>query len=293
MRITQSMFNTQLLRDINNNLQRMAKNQERLASQSMINRPSDDPVGATLVLRYREQLMANAQYQRNLDDALSWLELYDTTLSEINDILQAAREEAVRGANGTHPDASREAIAQKIEQLYHQLIAVGNTQFKGKYIFNGKATQDKPYDIGDHLSANQQPIEFEVMPRVKVKVNVLGSDVFGNAGPENAFRILLDLQQAIKDGKYDQIQDAINRLDKRIDAVLTQWTDVGARMNRLELMKARLEDENFNLQKLLSKTQDTDVAQIYMLLKTDENVYQASLSVGARIIQPSLVNFLR
>src|SRR5690606_12617224 len=148
---------------------------------SMINRPSDDPVGATLVLRYREQLMANAQYQRNLDDALSWLEQYDTTLSEVNDILQAAREEAVRGANGTHPETSLKAIAQKIEQLYEQLIAVGNTQFKGKYIFNGKATDIAPY--GDtnfeHIVNDYNLIEFEVMPGIEFQVNVLGNRVFG------------------------------------------------------------------------------------------------------------------
>lgn len=309
MRITQSMLNTQLLRDINNNLQRMAKNQERLASQSMINRPSDDPVGATLVLRYREQLMANAQYQRNLDDALSWLELYDTTLNEVNDILQAAREEAIRGANGTHPDASRKAIAQKIEQLFDQLIAVGNTQFKGKYIFNGKLTDKAPYIANSqHLAKNDDEIQFEVMPGVNIKVNVLGNDVFGKdkrdqfhgvSDDPNAFEILLYLKDALENDSYEEdernnrIQKAIGFLDKRIDAVLTQWTDVGARMNRLELMKARLDDENFNLQKLLSKTQDTDVAEIYTLLKTDENVYQASLSVGARIIRPSLVDFLR
>jgi len=311
MRITQYMMNTQLLRDINNNLQRMAKNQERLASQSMINRPSDDPVGTTLVLRYREQLLANAQYQRNLDDALSWLEIYDTALSEINDILQSAREEAIRGANGTHPEQSLQAIAQKIGELYDQLIAVGNTQFKDKYIFNGKNTKEQPYNdnTGDHISNEKGTIEFEVMPGIVFKVNVLGDDVFGDvegtsidpANPvnkpdpnnPNAFEILLYLKDALEKGDNERIQEAIGLLDKRIDAVYTQWTDVGARMNRLQLMQARLDDENFNLQKLLSRTQDTDVAEIYMLLKTDENVYQATLSVGARIIQPSLVNFLR
>lgn len=309
MRVTQSMLNTQLLRDINNNLQRMAKNQERLASQSMVNRPSDDPVASTLILRYREQLSANVQYQRNLDDALSWLEQYDSALSEVNEILQSAREEAVRGANGTNPNSSLQAIAQKIGQLYEQLIAVGNTQFKGKYIFNGKDILNPPYgDSNPHEANNSDNIQFEIMPGVTVQVNVLGDNVFGDTqvaipsptdpgfvsyNSDNAFDILLYLQDALEEENFEAIQNAIGLLDKRIDAVLTEWTDVGARMNRLELMEARLEDENFNLQKLLSKAQDTDVAEIYMLLKADENVYQASLSVGARIIQPSLIDFLR
>ncbi len=297
MRVTQSMLNSQLLRDINNNLQRMAKNQERLASQSMVNRPSDNPVASTLILRYREELAANYQYQRNVDDALSWLEQYDSALSEVNEILQSARQEALRAANGTNPDTSLEAIAQKIGQLYDQLIAVGNTQFKGKYIFNGKDTQTKPYDgaTQDHLASNSDNISFEVMPGVLIQINSLGSEVFGDTtDPDNAFEILKDLGAALASPpNLNAIQTAIGRLDQRIDKVLTQWTDVGARMNRLELIEARLQDEDFNLQKLLSAAQDTDVAKIYMLLKTDENVYQASLSVGARIIRPSLVDFLR
>ncbi|OUM88775.1 MAG: hypothetical protein BAA01_14170 [Bacillus thermozeamaize] len=296
MRVTQSMLNAQLLRDINNNLQRMAKNQERLASQSMVNRPSDDPVASTLILRYREELAANFQYQRNVDDAMSWLEQYDSALKEVNDILQAAREEAIRAANGTNPDTSLEAIAQKIEQLYNQLIAVGNTQFKGKYIFNGKETGKQPYtpgNPGDHKADNNSPIEFEVMPGVKIQVNSLGELVFGkDTDVDNAFNVLKELQDVLTGGPGD-IQTIIGKLDTRIDKVLNQWTDVGARMNRLELIKSRLQDEDYNLQKLLSKAQDTDVAKIYMLLKTDENVYQASLSVGARIIRPSLVDFLR
>jgi flagellar hook-associated protein 3 FlgL len=285
------MLNSQLLRDINNNLQRMAKNQERLASQSMVNRPSDDPVASTLILRYREELAANFQYQRNVDDAMSWLEQYDSALKEVNDILQAAREEAIRAANGTNPDTSLEAIAQKIGQLYEQLVAVGNTQFKGKYIFNGKNVKVPPDGNFSMQDPNNDKIEFEVMPNVLIQVNVLGKAVFGDSS-DNAFKILQDLIVELNTptGNIDSI---IGRLDARIDEVLNQWTDVGARMNRLELIKSRLQDEDYNLQKLLSKAQDTDVAKIYMLLKTDENVYQASLSVGARIIRPSLVDFLR
>ena len=300
MRVTQSMLNSQLLRDINNNLQRMAKNQERLASQSMVNRPSDDPVASTLILRYREELAANYQYQRNVDDAMSWLEQYDSALNEVNAILQAAREEALRAANGTNPETSMEAIAQKIGQLYDQLIAVGNTQFKGKYIFNGKETQTKPYGdlTAPHTADDSNTIEFEVMPGVLIQINSLGSAVFGDtsgSGTDNAFDILKDLESALlaSPPDTDAIQTAIGNLDNRIDKVLSQWTDIGARMNRLELIQSRLEDEDYNLQKLLSAAQDTDVAKIYMLLKTDENVYQASLSVGAQIIRPSLVDFLR
>jgi flagellar hook-associated protein 3 FlgL len=68
---------------------------------------------------------------------------------------------------------------------------------------------------------------------------------------------------------------------------------VGARINRLEMTQQRLEDLSINLQQLQSKTEDADIAEVVMQLKMSENVYQASLAVGARIIRSSLIDFMR
>ncbi|MNG36545.1 flagellar hook-associated protein FlgL [compost metagenome] len=54
-----------------------------------------------------------------------------------------------------------------------------------------------------------------------------------------------------------------------------------------------MKDLNLNISELDSKTEDADMADTIMKLKTDENVYQASLSVGAKLIQPSLLDYLR
>ena len=85
---------------------------------------------------------------------------------------------------------------------------------------------------------------------------------------------------------------ALDRIDVDIDNVLRVRSAVGARMNRLELTANRLDDDLINFTKLMSKNEDVDIAEAIMHLMNEMNVYNASLSVGSKVIQPTLVDFL-
>lgn len=294
MRITQSMMTTRVIQDLNANLNRLARYTEHLSTGHKVNRPSDDPVAMTSILRYNSELRANDQYLSNAEDARSRLDFLDQVLSQINSVLQRARELAVQGANGTNPQEAREAIAAEVEQLLEQLVSLGNSQFKGKYIFNGQMTTTKPFDSGKIEADHTGVIEMEVFPDVMIQINVSGNELFGAENDsDNAFRVLEELADALREEDTQGINDALSNLDSRMDKLLHVWADVGARQNRLDLSINRLRDTDLNLQSLLSHEQDTDIAYTYMKMKEGENVYTASLSVGARIIRPSLVDFLR
>jgi len=307
-RVTQNMMNAQLLRNLNYNLSQMNRLQNQVATGRKINKPSDDPVGITYSLRYRSELAANEQYQKNVDHAISWLEFTDSMLNQANNVLQRVRELAVEGANGTNDQTALDAIRSEIEQLREQMVTIGNSQFNGKYIFNGQYTDVKPYSegltvdpaTGETVSeaaksvTDMSKIQYEVGVGVKISVNISGNEVFGGPNDEdNVFRILDELVIALKNGKYEDVGAALGKLDSRMDSFLAKRSDIGAMMNRIELSQDRLEDIGINLQTLQSKTEDADVAELITNLKTYENVYQSSLAVGARLITPSLVDFLR
>ncbi len=78
-----------------------------------------------------------------------------------------------------------------------------------------------------------------------------------------------------------------------LDQVLNYRAIVGAKANRLEISKSRLSENSVNLSELLSETEDIDMSEAILKLKTEENIYQAALAVGTRIIQPFLLDFLR
>lgn len=94
-------------------------------------------------------------------------------------------------------------------------------------------------------------------------------------------------------GDYESISNLLADIDGDINNVLRLRADVGARENRTELTLNRLESDSLNFTKLMSENEDVDAAEAILNLKSEENVYRASLAGGARIIMPTLLDFLR
>lgn len=297
LRVTQGMLNTQLLRNLNGNMSRLDKLQDQLSTGRRINKPSDDPVGISFSMRYRSELGANDQYQRNVDSTISFLDYSDTALGQMGEVMQRGRELAVTAANGTNSSESLNAIKIEIDQLYNQLTNIGNSQFNGKYVFNGQITDKAPFpDPADAMNAvtDNGEIKFEIGAGVQIAMNKTATDVFGKSGDKNnAFQIFKDLSTALSAGDIKGIQDSIGILDERMTMVLGARSDIGAKTNRIQLAEDRLKDIGINLQSLQSKTEDADMSVVITNLKMEENVYQASLSAGSKVIVPTLVDFLR
>lgn len=299
LRVTQGMMSAQLLRNITNNVRTMSGHENQLSTGRKINKPSDDPVGITYALRYRSEIAMNDQYQRNIDSAKSAIEHTDSILGQINEVLQRANELTVRGLNGTNPQEALKAIGAEMGQLYQEAVVLGNDQFNGKYTFNGQLTDQKPYDaaIAPNQNTDTQKINYQFAAGVTIPVNTTGNDVFGKGGPsgdpDNLFSVLKGLQAAFTTGDRTTASDLLGKLNSRFNTFLQVRSEVGARSNRVDLMDNRLKDLGLNLDELSGKTEDADMAEVITKLKLDENVYQASLSSGSKIIQPSLVDYLR
>lgn len=111
----------------------------------------------------------------------------------------------------------------------------------------------------------------------------------------SATQLLGVLDQLIKDLNSDNsegIGKALSRLDAHIGNLNSVRAEIGVKTNRLELTLNRIEDDNVNLRGLLSKNEDIDMAETIMNLQMQQNVYNAALSVGAKIISLSLVDFI-
>lgn len=317
LRVTSNMMNSQLMLNLNRNARQMNNTQNQLATGRQLNKPSDDPVGITYSLRYRSELASNGQYTQNVDSALSWLDYNDTVLSQTGEVVQRLRELTVKAANGPNPESALDIIKKEVSQLKEQLIDIANSKLNGKYVFNGESYDKKPYDFPKNddgttdtsglnpdgtsngkgiadLKTDTGLINFSVGESVKLPINITGTDVFGNGGDaDNIFNIIDTLSKNLDDGNFKALSDQIEQIDSRTETILTTRAELGAKTNRIELMQDRLSDLNTNLTDLQSKTEDADYAELIMNSKIQENIYNASLSAGSKIIQPSLVDFLR
>ncbi|OMD62757.1 flagellar hook-associated protein FlgL [Paenibacillus odorifer] len=304
LRVTSNMMNSQLLLNLNRNARTMNDTQLQLSSGRKINKPSDDPVGITYSLRYRAELSSNEQYTKNVDSALSWLDYNDTVLGQAGDVVQKIRELTVQAGTGTNPQSALDSINSEVLQLKEQLVDIANSTLNGKYIFNGEQYNTKPYDfakgadgtydVTKPITTDTGQIQFIVGEGVRMPISTSGNDVFGRTGEaDNLYTIINNISGALQSGDITAVSNQLANIDTRMDNLLTVRSEIGAKTNRVELMQERLSDLNINLTDLQAKTEDADYEGLIMQSKIQENIYNASLSVGAKIISTTLVDFIR
>ncbi|WP_449537807.1 flagellar hook-associated protein FlgL [Ferdinandcohnia sp. Marseille-Q9671] len=292
MRVTQSMLSNNMLRNLSSSYERLGKYQDQLNTQKKITKPSDDPVIAIKGMRYRTDLNEIEQYQRNLSEAYTWMESSDDAMDKMTQALQRVRELTVQASTGTNGADEKKSIAIEVEQLKEHIATIANTKVGNKYLFNGTNTTDKPVD----LDANQIPtvsndVLLEVSKGVYMNVNVKSTDLLKGS---NANDLFTELTNLVNDLNSDgDIGNYLDTLDSHISNVVGVRADLGARYNRIELIDDRLSSQEVIATKIISENEDAEMEKVIIGLTTAEAVHRAALGVGSKIIQPTLMDFLR
>jgi flagellar hook-associated protein 3 FlgL len=298
LRVTHQVIKNTVIRNVNRNLSNMSRYQDMLSSGKTINKPSDDPVKIARVMGYNTALDKNEQYQKNIDTARSWVDTTEDALHGITEILQRARELAVSGASDTVPPEGRSAIAMEVDELINVLVQIGNSTFENRSIFSGYQTTTTPFKrTGDPLEpagvsyfGDQGSITWEVAPGVTIRGNITGDDLLINS---NVLQEMDNLVQALKNNDATTADATINTLQQATDYVLDKRAALGAIRNGLDLSQDNFNSQKINFSRLRSALQDIDFAETMMNFSVMDSLYKASLSTGARIMQPSLLDFLR
>ncbi len=424
MRITNGMLVNNMMNNLNNNLNRLERYQNQGASGRKFDKPSDDPIGMSKSLKLYTDVSKVDQYERNLNDAKSWMHTTEEALKEVEEILQRARELSVDAANGTKTETDTKNIAEEIKQLKQQVIKLGNTRHAGRSIFTGFKTDqdlfkaDGSYDIS--INKDDTSI-YNVGISEDIEVNILGMKVFGSISDKDRVdynlrgstqidsdndseevkntktrrldnlhavknqlmepvlktklealgfnvdgissyndlpklpgdeavinkiqehfemtvttpveekdvdklwsdimhthgRISVDLNKGFESSKsnindtssimemfdniidamdigdYEEINKQLAEIDKVHRNIISVKAEIGSKTNRLDMTEKRLSSEKLNFKDNLSKNEDVDYAELIMKSQLAQNVYQASLAIGAKVIQPSLMDFLR
>ncbi|TXC90976.1 flagellar hook-associated protein FlgL [Metabacillus litoralis] len=292
MRVTQSMLASNSLRNLSNSYSNMGKYQDQLATGKKINRPSDDPVVAIKGMFYRTNLTEVEQYKRNLNEAYQWMESSEQGIEHVTKVTQRIRELLVQGQNGTNTPEGLKAIAVEIGQLKEDIAGVANTQVAGRYIFNGTMTDVKPVAVNADGSftheMNTEPINVEVSKGVQLKVNVNPTKVFDT----DFFNTLQAIEDGLNSGSLEG-SDLLSKLDGHFEKISAERSEIGARYNRLEMIDARLQDQEIIASRILSENEDAHIERVISDLTIQESIHRASLAVGSKVIQPTLIDFLR
>ena len=291
-RITQRLMTAHSLSALQTGLNRLSTTQEQLSTGRTINRPSDNPTGTNDAMRLRASLAAKGQYSRNAEDGTSWLDHADSTLTSMLDGVGRARDLILQGASdGNNDDTSRQALATELTQIRAGLLDQANTQHLGRPLFGGTTAGTAAYDSNGSFVGDTNDVNRTVGDGVTIAVNVSGPAAFSGGGTD-LFSVLSDAISKLSSNS-SAVTGNLTDLDAVAGSMRTALSTVGTRTNRIETASNILDSTTLDTKAALSDVENVDIASAIVDLQMQEVAYQASLGATSRVIQPSLMDFLK
>lgn len=291
LRITQRTLNASVLGNLQGNLERMSKLQEQLSSGKAIRRPSDSPTSTVSALRYRADIRRSEQLRRNAGDGLGWLGTADTSLTQSLAVVSKGRDLLLQGINASMGPTDRAALAAEVDVLREHMLTLANTTYLNRPVFAGTASGQIAFDPAGAYQGDASVVTRTVGDGVSVQVNLTGPSVFGAAGSD-VFTVLADIANNLRTAPGALTAD-LNRLDAAFTRIQDSLATVGARYHQVETMRDRLDAAVIEQTNGLAEVESIDLPKTIVDLQLQEVAYQSALGASARVLQPSLLDFLR
>ncbi|EIE01530.1 flagellin [Leptospira licerasiae] len=231
-----------VLKTVNHELD---KTTEKLSTGMRINRAGDDALGFAVSERMRTQIRGLAQAERNVMDGVSFIQVTEGNLEQVNNILQRLRELSIQTSNGIYSDDDRKLVQLEVDQLIEEVDRLGKSaEFNKIRPLSGAYSKDSKNPIQLHVGPNQNE-------KLEIFVDAM------NAGA-------LQLEN---NGKKQTLSTPassnamIGILDNAIQKVNKQRSDLGAYYNRLEITAEGLQANYINMVSAESRVRDADMAE--------------------------------
>ena len=318
MRITSRMMTENAIQNMAENLEKVSKLQEKIASTKQFQVASEDPTNASASLSLRSHLQTLDSYTDAAEMTQNWMAASDNAFDQLEQLAVRANNLILRGLNDSLSGSERAlSIAPEMQDLVDQAVEIGNTSVNGQYIFSGYQLNQKAFSLSDSATPLTDYQGNTFTPKVVNYIGDTGS-MQRNLGPDQSVTLnvrgdqailgfLQNLIQASNALKQNNIQNTGNPVTDPINlqATLTglkssletldQYrTSNGARMRQVDSAANFLESVKLETKSLLSEKEDTNMAEGIALLANQQTTYQAVLEVSQRAISAlSLFDYLR
>jgi flagellar hook-associated protein 3 FlgL len=292
-RVTERSIATNVLAGLQGNLNRLGDIQQRLSSGKEISKPADSPTGSVAAMQFRSEIATAKQYSRNAADSAAWLGVADSTLTTVTEKVQRVRELVLEGmSNGTggSPEA-RQGLAAEVDQLQKGAIGLANTKYLDRPVFGGTTMGLNAYDDTGAYVGDGGVVQRTVGDNAKIDVALTGPTVFGT-GTDQLFGILADISDSLRNDP-SALEANLARLDTAAQGLKAAQATVGARYNQVTDMQQKADDKVIALKGQLSEVEDIDLPMVLTDLSLQQTAYQAALAAGSKVVQQSLIDFLR
>lgn len=290
-RVTAPAMTQTAMRHLQANLSELARLQQQATSQRAFSAPSEDPAAAAAALNLHAEQRRNEQYARNVDDGLAWVTTADNAIAASTALLGRARDLTVQGANDGAMDATaKEAIAVELEGIREELLAKANTRLLGRSVFAGTSNTAAFATDYSFSGAPGAEVTRRISDNASVRVDTDGAAVFGT-GSGSVFALIDTIIGDLRSGT--NVGPRLDEIDNRLTAMLSAQGAVGTRQSQIERAKEAAVQNSVSLEARRAAVEDVDSVEVLVRLQAQELVYRSALAVNARVLQPSLMDFLQ
>jgi flagellar hook-associated protein 3 FlgL len=293
IRVTERSIATHTLANLQTNIARLGDLQNRLSTGKQLTKVSDAPGDAVLAMQYRSDVTNLQQYSRNANDGVAWLNTADSALTAAVEQVNRAKELVLSGmssGSGGGPDA-REAIALEMDDIRESVLNLANTQYLDRPVFGGTTTGQIAYNEDGTYAGDNGQVLRTVSPSAKIRVDTSSAEVFGT-GSTQVFDLLKKISADLRTDPT-QLEDDLGKLNQATTSMQAGLSSVGARVNRLTQLQNYADSRVVDLNNQVSTVEDIDLPKTITELTLQQTAYQAALAATAKVVQPSLVDFLR
>ncbi|MBU1052865.1 MAG: flagellar hook-associated protein FlgL [Proteobacteria bacterium] len=288
MRITNKGVYDSIKYNLGKITEEMNKANEITSSGKRITDLSDDPVGLTQALKLKSAISGIDQLGRNVSLGNSWLAASESALTSVQDLISDTKSLCVQMASSTSGASERASAATTIQNTIDEILSLANTEVSGRYIFSGTKTDSQAFDQSGTYLGNNESFAVKIGTDTTMNVGRDGSEVFGTI-----FADLTDLKNDLLNNNIGGIQSSLDDLTVHFNNTTNTISDIGSKMNRMEIKEQILQDLDIVNTDRLSVIEDADIADAIIKIKELEVAYQAALSSSSKIMQLSLVDYLK
>ncbi len=294
MRVTDTNSGRNFLLDTARQRQQLDRLNNELSSGRKLSRPSDDPYGAQQSLSVRSSLTRLDQYTTNVQAAQSQLQNTDAIADNLQTTLDKALQLTVQGLSGSTSATQRATLSQQIDDITKQIVSLGNATLNGQYVFAGTKTNTTPFTQSGGTvtyNGNTDPIYSRIDDNTLVQTNVAGQDLF--AGSKDIFATLNTIKQGLTANDTTAIQNGLADLRDGIDHTNVVRGQIGATLDHLTTRSNDIQQQNVQLTADKSNIEDANIVQVAVQSTQAQTALQAAMAAGARLVNLSLLDFLK
>jgi flagellar hook-associated protein 3 FlgL len=282
MRVTQCETYRNVLSGIESLNETLSRINRQVSSGKKLGQLMDSPADSAEILSLNEQASEIDQYRSNMNTASFFLQSADSTLNEVNNLVTSIYTQGSQSASDLVNSDGRSTIADGIRKLRDQILALANTQVRGRYLFAGSNVSSTPFTISDDVvsyNGNDTVNGIAVDDGIEVSESVAGSKAFNSV-----FSAITTLLTAMDGNDVSNIRSALGQFSSALSDLGLARGQIGSNLSALETVTSNLSSKETSLTERKSKLEDTDMATAVVQLSQGQTAMQAAISSGGSIL---------